>query len=68
MPQYIKCPDIADLSSIASAVGSKVWAHANERGVSANTRFEVGVTDRLSTMGRADGVELIEWAILRLSG
>jgi hypothetical protein len=26
------------------------------------------VTDRLSTMGRADGVELIEWAILRLSG
>jgi hypothetical protein len=28
------------LSSIASAVGSKVLGHANEHGISANTRFE----------------------------
>ena len=38
MPRYIKCLDIAELSSIASAVGP---GHANEHGIGANTRFEV---------------------------
>ena len=38
MPRYIKCLDIAELSSIASAVGP---GHANEHGISANTRFDV---------------------------
>src|ERR1700737_607660 len=37
MPRYIKCLDIAQVSSIASAV----LGHANEPGISANTRFEV---------------------------
>ena len=40
MARYIKCLDIAQLSSIASAVGQGL-GHANEHGISANTRFEV---------------------------
>ena len=40
MARYIKCLDIAELSSIASR-SAKVLGHANEPGISANTRFEV---------------------------
>src|ERR1700732_3644841 len=40
MARYIKCLDIAELSSIASAVGQGLGP-CHEHGISANTRFEV---------------------------